>query len=76
MTNNKYIRSHFDHYVYFKNLKDRSFAYLLCFNDKLITLKSEVEIEEPKAQLRNLFEMKDLRESKKITGIETKRDKV
>lgn len=31
MIKNKYIRSHFDQYVYFKNLKDRLFVAFVCW---------------------------------------------
>ena len=41
----------------------------------LIASKSNVEIDKLKAQLGKTFEMKDLREAKKILGMEIKRDK-
>lgn len=43
MTKNSYTRSCFDHYAYYKNLKDRSFDYmLLYFNDNVNSIKEQV----------------------------------
>lgn len=42
----------------------------------LIAFKNKVEVDRLKAQLRNEFEMKDLREAKKIIGMKIERDKV
>lgn len=52
MSTNSYIKSHFDHCVYFKSLKDGSVVYLLLQVDNmLIASKCKVEIEELKVRL-------------------------
>lgn len=77
MMKNNYIRSHFDHRVYFNNLKNESFIYLLLYIvDILITSKGKMKIEKLKAQLRSEYEMKNLGWLKKLLGMEIKRDKV
>uniref|UniRef100_A0A5B7BYT4 Reverse transcriptase Ty1/copia-type domain-containing protein n=1 Tax=Davidia involucrata TaxID=16924 RepID=A0A5B7BYT4_DAVIN len=77
MLDQKYIRSQFDHYVYFRKLRDGSFIYLLLYvDDMLIASKSKVEIDRLKVQLNSEFDMKDLGEAKKILGMEIKRDRV
>jgi len=76
MTEHGYTRSQFDNCVYFHKLLDGSFIYLLLYVDNmLIALKGKVEIDRLKAQLRTDFEMKDLREAKKILGMEIQRDR-
>ena len=45
-------------------------------DDMLIAAKSKEEIRIVKAQLKNEFEMKDLRAAKKILGVEIVRDRV
>ncbi|CAA0813813.1 30S ribosomal protein S17- chloroplastic [Striga hermonthica] len=42
----------------------------------LVASKSQVEIDQLKAQLNQEFEMKDLREAKKILGMEISKDRV
>lgn len=77
MIGQKYTRSHYDHCVYFRKLRDGSFIYLLLYvDDMLIACKSKLEIDKLKTQLRNEFEMKDLGEAKKILGMEIDRDRV
>lgn len=77
MMKNNYIRSHFDHRVYFNNRKNESFIYLLLYIvDILITSKGKMKIEKLKAQLRSEYEMKNLGWLKKLLGMEIKRDKV
>ncbi|CAL8139429.1 unnamed protein product [Prunus armeniaca] len=76
MIGHKYIRSHYDHCVYFRKLQDGTFIYLLLYvDDMLIACKSKVEIERLKTQLSNEFEMKDLGEARKILGVEIERDR-
>jgi len=76
MIEHGYTRSQFDNYVYFRKLFNGSFIYLLLYvDDVLITLKSKVEIDKLKAQLRTEFEMKDLGKAKKILGMEIQRDR-
>ncbi|CAL8994262.1 unnamed protein product, partial [Prunus brigantina] len=76
MIGQKYTRSHFDHCVYFRKLRDGTFIYLLLYvDDMLIACKSKVEIDRLKTQLSNEFEMKDLGEARKILGMEIERDR-
>ncbi|KAM2004372.1 hypothetical protein ACFX15_027830 [Malus domestica] len=76
MIGQKYTRSHYDHCVYFRNLQDGTFIYLLLYvDDMLIACKSKVEIERLKTQLSNEFEMKDLGEARKILGMEIERNR-
>ncbi|KAJ9558432.1 hypothetical protein OSB04_013046 [Centaurea solstitialis] len=71
-----YLRSDYDHCVYFRKLQDGSFIYLLLYvDDMLIASRSMIEIEKLKAQMKNHFEMKDLGEAKKILGMEITRNK-
>lgn len=73
----KYTRCQYDHCVYFKQLADGSFIYLLLYvDDMLIACKSKVEIDRMKAQLSQEFEMKDLGEARRILGMEINRDRV
>ena len=74
MIDQGYSRSHYDHCVYFKNLKDGSFIYLLLYvDDMLIASSNKVEIGKIKRRLSSEFEMKDLGEAKKILGMEIKK---
>ena len=75
MFGQQYTRSHYDHCVYFRKLRDGSFIYLLLYvDDMLIASKSKVEIEKLKIQLSQEFEMKDLGEARKILGMEISRN--
>ena len=77
MIRQKYTRSSFDHCVYYRELQNGSFIYLLLYvDDMLIASKSKVEIEKLKTQMSVEFEMKDLGEVKKILGMEIQRDRV
>ena len=72
----RYIRNKFDHCVYFHKLQKGSFIYLFLYvDDMLIAYKSKDEIEKLETQLNQDFGMKDLREAKKILGMEICRDK-
>ena len=76
MIGQNYTRSSFDHYVYFRKLRDGSFIYLLLyFDDMLIASRNQGEICILKAQLSKEFKMKDLGEAKKILGMEIVRDR-
>ncbi|KAM2659837.1 hypothetical protein EV2_022338 [Malus domestica] len=76
MRGQHYSRSQYDHCVYFKNLQDVSFIYLLIYvDDMLIALKNVEEIEKLKKQMKNEFEMKDLGKAKKILSMEITRDR-
>ena len=72
----EFIRSEYDHYVYFKGLKSGNFIYLLLYlDDMLIASRSKVEIDKVKVQMSSEFEMKDLGGVRKIMGMEIVRDK-
>jgi len=71
MIGHDYSRSNYDSCVYHKKLLDGTFVYLLLyFDDKLIVSKSIYEINKLKTLINNEFEMKNLRATKKILGIE------
>ena len=76
MIGQNYIRSNFDHCVYFRKLHDGSFLYLLLYvDDMLIASRNQGEICRLKAQLSKELEMKDLGEAKKILDMEIARDR-
>ncbi|KAL6133097.1 hypothetical protein ACLB2K_065334 [Fragaria x ananassa] len=76
MRGQEYLRSEYDHCVYFKRLPDGNFIYLLLYvDDMLIASKNMMEIEKLKAQMKKHFEMKDLGEAKKILGMEITRNR-
>ena len=77
MMGRKYTRSLFDPCVYFCNLLSSEYIYLLLnVKDMLIASKNRSLIDKIKVQLSSEFEMKDLREAKRILGIEIERDMV
>jgi hypothetical protein len=74
MIGHGYTRSSYDSYVYYRQLADSSFVYLLLYvDDMLITAKSMFEIKRLKSLLGDEFEMKDLGAAKKILGMEIHR---
>ncbi|PHU26198.1 Retrovirus-related Pol polyprotein from transposon TNT 1-94 [Capsicum chinense] len=71
MTSHMFQSSSYDSCVYFKEVSNGSFVYLLLYiNDILIAVKDVREIIKVKAQLSKEFEMKDLGAAKKILGME------
>ena len=71
-----YTCCEFDYCVYFRKLDDGSFIYLTLYvDDMLIAAKSKSHIFVLKNTLSNEFEIKDLRDTKKILGIEIYRDR-
>lgn len=71
-----YFRSQHNSCVYFKNLGNGSFIYLLLYIDDMpIVAKDMSEINRLKEELCGEFEMKNLRAAKKILGMEVQRDK-
>ena len=69
-------RSSYDSCVYFKEVSDGSFVYLLLYvDDMLITAKDMRERIKVKSYLNKEFEMKDLEEAKKILVMEIMRDR-
>ncbi|KAG8488139.1 hypothetical protein CXB51_018349 [Gossypium anomalum] len=76
MTSHNFKRSSFDSCVYFKKNSDGSFVYLLLYvDDMLIVAKDTREIRKVKAQLSEEFEMKDMRPTKKILGMDILKDR-
>ena len=68
-------RRSYDSCVYFKEVSDGSFAYLLLYvDDMLIAAKDMREIIKVKAHFSKVFEMKDLGTAKKILGMEILRN--
>jgi hypothetical protein len=77
MVGHNYFRSQYDSCMYFKNLGNDSFIYLLLYvDDMLIAAKDISEINRLKEELHGEFEMKHLGAAKKILGIEIQRDKI
>ena len=73
MVSQNFIRSEYDHCVYFKSFNG-IFIILVYVDDMLIASKSMEEISRLKAQLSRKFEMKDLGAEKHILGMEIHRD--
>lgn len=76
MVRHGYIRSSHDSCVYYRQLSDGSFVYLLLYvDDMLIIAKNMLEIKRLKSLLSDEFEMKDLGDAKKILGMEIHRNR-
>ena len=76
MIEHGYSRSKYDSCVYHRKLNDSSFVYLLLYVDgMLIATKNMSEVDKLKAQLKQEFEMKDLKTAKKILGMEIHRNR-
>ena len=61
MGSQKYTKSEYDHYVYFKKFNNGIFIILvLCVDDMILARKSIIEINRLKAQMARTFDMKDL----------------
>jgi hypothetical protein len=72
----RFCRSEYDSCVYYKKLQDKSFMYLLIYvDDMLVAASNKEEIKKVKEQLSSEFEMKDLGTTKRILGMEIKRDR-
>jgi len=70
MINANYTQCEYDNCVYFKQCND-NFTYLLLYvDDILIAVRNKTHIQKLKSQLKKEFDMKDLREAKKILGME------
>ena len=75
MKGQNYTKSHYDHCVYRKKLKDGSFVHFLIYVDDMLVASSNIsEMEKLMEQMRRDFEMKDLGEAKKILRIKITRD--
>ena len=75
MVSQNFIRSEYDHCVYFKSFNGIFIILVLYVDDMLIASKSMEEINRLKAQLSRTFEMKDLGAAKHILGMEIHRDR-
>ena len=60
-------RCEYDSYVYFKQSDDLTYL-LLYVNDMLIATRKKTHVQKFKAQLKKEFDMKNLREAKKMYG--------
>jgi hypothetical protein len=71
-----YRRCEYDCCVYVRSLDDGSFIFLLLYvDDMLIAAKCIVKVNKVKVLLSTKFDMKDLDATKKILGIEIRRDR-
>jgi len=76
MLSQKYVRSEYDHCVYFKQLKNGMFIILVLYvDDMLLASKSIDEINRLKTQMARTFDMKDLGAVRQILGMEIFRDR-
>jgi hypothetical protein len=76
MTEQYYIRCHFDHCVYFKRLENGSYIILLLYRDDTLVVWSNMQdINFLKNKIANSFAMKDLGAPKKILGMRITRDR-
>ena len=76
MARKGYTRSDYDPCVYFRKLPTGEYVYLLLYvDDMLIASRSRSAVDKLKKQLSAEFEMKDLREAKKILRMEIVRDR-
>ena len=72
-----YTRSLYDPCVYFCKLSSGEYIYLLLYlDDMLIASKNRSSIDKLKVQLSYEFEMNDLREARRVLGMEIERDRV
>nr|GEW47634.1 retrotransposon protein, putative, Ty1-copia subclass [Tanacetum cinerariifolium] len=73
---NGFKRSSYDICVYYRSYAPGEYIYLLLYvDDMLIACKSKAEIGSTKSLLKKEFDMKYLREAKKILGMEILRDR-
>eukprot|EP00253_Pinus_taeda_P030085 PITA_30085 len=76
MLSQKYVRSEYDHCVYFKQLNNGMFIILVLYvDDMLLASKSIEEINRLKTQMARTFDMKDLGAARQILGMEIFRDR-
>ena len=69
-----YTRCEYDSCIYFKQYND-IFTYLLLYvDDMLIAARNKTHIQKLKAHVKDKYDMKDLREVKKILNMEISRD--
>ena len=71
MMSQNYIRSEYDHSVYFKKLSNGMFIILVLYvDDMLLARKIISEINRLKAQMARMFDMKGLGAARQILGME------
>eukprot|EP00253_Pinus_taeda_P009951 PITA_09951 len=76
MLSQRYVRSEYDHCVYFKQLNNGMFIILVLYvDDMLLASKSIEEINRLKTQMARTFDMKDLGAARQILGMEIFRDR-
>jgi hypothetical protein len=76
ITEQGYIKCHFDHCVYFKRLENGSYIILLLYvYDMLVVGSNMKDINVLKKKLSNSFVMKDLGATKKILGMRITRER-
>ncbi|GKE34007.1 retrovirus-related pol polyprotein from transposon TNT 1-94, partial [Tanacetum coccineum] len=76
MLSNGFKRSSYDNCVYYMCYAPGEYIYLLLYvDDMLISCKSKAEIGSNKSLLKKKFDMKELREAKKILGMEIVTDR-
>lgn len=69
-------RSRMDHCVYVKHFEDKPPIYLLLYvDDMLLASRDKHEIRKLKEQLKSEFEMKELGSTRRILGIDIKRNR-
>jgi len=72
----RYIQSPYDPCFYFSRLSDGEYIYLLLYvDDILIASKSRSTIKKLKSLLSSEFEMKDMKEVKRVLGMKIDRDR-
>src|ERR1044072_5206600 len=76
MTRISFVRSQFDHCVYFRFRPGNSFVILLLDVDDILIASNNVEwVMRVKAELNKEFEIKDLGAASRILGIDIRRDR-
>nr|GEV81329.1 retrotransposon protein, putative, Ty1-copia subclass [Tanacetum cinerariifolium] len=76
MLSNGFKRSSYDNCVYYRSYALGEYINLLLYvDDMLIACKSKVEIGSTKSLLKKEFDMKELREAKRIHGMEIVKDR-
>jgi hypothetical protein len=70
-----FIRSKYDHCMYFKLIDDHLIYFVLYVDDMMLIGNNKEIIQYVKTQLSSKFDMKDLVGSNFILGMEIKRDK-
>ncbi|CAK8535256.1 unnamed protein product [Lathyrus sativus] len=76
MAHISFIRSQFDHCVYFRFRPDNSLVILLLYVDDILIVSNNVEeVMRVKVELNKEFDMKDMGDVSRILGIDIQRDR-